>query len=443
MAAIGRFTGPYPMPKGAGGRVPPVTGGTLSPSSAAPKPRGFTIPAFPRGGFRDRLNAKLMNKLGKDLATGYGAAYYGMYRALSNTNPYKTVGWSRTADAFLNNFDLAAYFDMGPSGFEDTNDGGEWSKQNVGSPGWIPHGWTVCAGPDCDPPGTKMWGYVAASFSCPFTPGSCPPGQAWPVTEDAVNPRPYPERPDEWFSNAAPHILMVGVRTSGPPNRYTLIKSFTRMGWTSPPAEMPEYKLGTLTLPQEDFWPQADAALQERTMTYGRNQVGFGLKPYQVGVHQTVLTSGGTGSTGGGVHNITPPPKGTKEHKFDYSTGPLGDAYGFLTEVKDVADCIDGATKAWRRTNDHKGHASNHRKKLISPCHKMPLAQKIKCLVDNANRGNTDWAAAVKCIMLNNLEDEAIGRASRAASRGLNSYAHQLGDPSPHYGLGGFARRMR
>jgi len=114
-----------------------------------------------------------------------------------------------------------------------------------------------------------------------------------------------------------------------------------------------------------------------------------------------------------------------------------------LTEVKDVADCLEKNTKR-RGDSKRRTPQRNSQRPANRPCWGLPLAEKVKCLAENAYRGNLDIAGALACIAANDLQDKVIGKLSGTANRNLNQSPY-----NPRRGLGiglgagGYSTRMR
>lgn len=94
----------------------------------------------------------------------------------------------------------------------------------------------------------------------------------------------------------------------------------------------------------------------------------------------------------------TPPKPGEKEQKLDLWGQWIGDLYGKLTEIRDV---VNAFTDALPRHLQYRGGLGD----MISNLY--------------ANWEHIDWAEAIKNLIENEIQDQAIGRANRAASKSL------------------------
>lgn len=190
------------------------------------------------------------------------------------------------------------------------------------------------------------------------------------------------------------------------------------------------YKVGRVALPlnspQDVRQMQPQPTGQARTMTSARY-----ITP---SMDITVPSDRPPWKDPGGGHVNMPPPKGTSEEKpYDNTGRSVKDVYGALTEMKDFADCASKNTT--RKNRDGK---------TIHPCHGMPLAQKLKCLAENAVRGNLDVGGFLECVAQNELTDALIGKISRRTSRNFSRSPYNPRRTSPiGWGVGGFSSRMR
>lgn len=140
------------------------------------------------------------------------------------------------------------------------------------------------------------------------------------------------------------------------------------------------------------------------------------VPPYGVPARTVTLTApGGAGvppavTYGNGVHNNLPPGPGKKEHKIDLYGAPgsltrkLGNLGGSLSELKDFINAV----------SDSIGTGYSPRaglREVKNPCKGLPLHEKISCVVQNA--GHINWRLAIHNLAVNELQDRAIGMASK------------------------------
>lgn len=109
-----------------------------------------------------------------------------------------------------------------------------------------------------------------------------------------------------------------------------------------------------------------------------------------------------------------PPETGVRERKFRLGKGgPIGDAFGAITEALDALDCAVKAAKAGLKAKGKKpaGHGR-------SRYHTKGVYNATKFVYNNFDVGDPHTIAEfIKCVALSNLSDLAIGKANSAAGK--------------------------
>ena len=102
-------------------------------------------------------------------------------------------------------------------------------------------------------------------------------------------------------------------------------------------------------------------------------------------------------------HKYRTPPRLTKEKKATVEFGPggAGRAYGLVTESKDAIKCVWGSLPAKVRSRRGKGNRT------------------LPNMMDDIweNWDEIDVAKAIQCLVMNEVQDRAMGRASRLGQK--------------------------
>lgn len=289
--------------------------------------------------------------------------------------------------------------------------------------GWqIPAGWIQCPTPDCvDVWGAPDYGIWASASTCSAQ-APCPGGQAggsWNTTRRV------------WGDEHPTRRLVLGyVHTSGNHTdasfRGTIVCQFVRPADLTVP--MPEFKVGTVFLPEQFEYPWAEPNAQYQP------EIAYGGKP-KVGAATGIRSAAkpgvefAPGGAAGGVpivHLPVPPLPGDKERKEPpFAYGFPGKLYGALTEAGDAARCYVEAKggdpkglgtrgafrEAWRLANDPDAPAMDHR-------------------------------AFMRCITLASAGDAAVGALKGGAARAMNKSPVTSKRPGGYRG-GSWGTRMR
>lgn len=141
---------------------------------------------------------------------------------------------------------------------------------------------------------------------------------------------------------------------------------------------------------------------------------------------------------GTGYH--VPPPDGARpRRKFRMGKGGVvGEAYGALTELKDLMDCMKKSINnksSGLHGKTGKGSGSTRVKYAPKPHGENPYDE-FRYIVNNAER--MDPLAFVKCFAQKELGDQVIGRANRAAANAVVGTGYWVSPRGPS--ISGFAR---
>lgn len=123
---------------------------------------------------------------------------------------------------------------------------------------------------------------------------------------------------------------------------------------------------------------------------------------------------------------VRPPKTKTKEVKLVIRDPALAKLYGSITEIGDLLGCV--------KQNMRKGSKGDLAMRKAKGVHEKALAWFY-------NMADVDYAGLTKCVVLNEIQDRAIGSLNMYANRAVvNSglYRSPVG-----IGRGGFAQRMR
>lgn len=353
---VNYFQGPYTMPKGASGRVPPTSGGTIAPAGPG-VPRG----ALGRGPYStaERRFAGQLGRFQKALQQ-----YGGAYAALANLDPAESRRAARRADAFLTQYN-------GPwerSWWEQ-----QWAKFNaVGVPpgySFSEAGWTNAL--SCAPDGSRPYytggvypppsGWAAATPSIASCQFACQVNMAQGVTIPAG-------ATSVWLSKSnLPYPAGGGNRTYEKWTRGTA--STQAIPWST----------GTVVLPEENPWEFPWPATQMETAYGPKVGAAVGLRPYQVPVAAAleVPSKGPPNRPPNPPPHNRVPPKGEKEDKRKANYGTAGWAYGMVTEFQDFLGCamksIHGAGRP------PKGSPIKQSEWVAANWRKMDIGEFIEC----------------------------------------------------------------
>lgn len=112
-----------------------------------------------------------------------------------------------------------------------------------------------------------------------------------------------------------------------------------------------------------------------------------------------------------------PPPKGTKEQKWKVGKGgPIGDAFGHVTEALDALDC------AFKAAGGH-GQAS--------------VQNKTAFVLEHFDITDPHTVAQmIKCMALNQVTDTLVGKANSSASKAWAKAHEKMGVKGPPRGVG-------
>jgi len=415
-SSMERFTGPYTMPKGAGGRVPPVSGsGQLSPPGGAMPPRGgLNFPA------RGNPNAGWWgagSRAARDLSK-----YGGGYAALANLDPAATRHAARQLDAYLSQFMPDWYWGFqGDSDWFKTATTAEQQRPRYTFPaGWI----TNC----------QVLGNPAKISGVGFNPYTGhPPAVINTCSVGTIGAQNAP-----YGTSVPPEAIQVQECESN--NPFPSTDGFPFAIHTKVNGDlMPVFSPGTgvIVLPMDDpfSYPQGQTQMQPSPEGRTSNRVVVGLRPYEVeAASVTIPGKGPPVKNPDDVHLNVPPGRGEREEKHIDNRGKsIGDVYGAFTEADDVAKCVlkSVGKKDW----------GSLRKQGFNPYGKP---QRAAMAAAAAVQGKVDWKAALTCVALNNAQDEVVGRLSRAGSRRLQHSEYSPRRTSPvGWGVGGFSTRMR
>lgn len=130
-------------------------------------------------------------------------------------------------------------------------------------------------------------------------------------------------------------------------------------------------------------------------------------------------------------HAPAPPPPGEKEKKFQLGKGgAVGDAFGFVTEVEDAADCLIDAIY---NNKPHAGHLT-----------KSPFG-KAQFIAKNFDLSNSQMVEdAISCMIKNEIGDKIIGKLNQAAGKAFGKASGAPRGPGIKRGPGfGVPTRMR
>lgn len=322
-----------------------------------------------------------------------------LLRATSRVSP-----WLQVADVFLEGM-FGWYKHEGPVAWD----------------GYLPSGWCVAQSmPTCQPSvGPRKtsaplqgWGKVIFK-ACPARVCTYDHyGHAFPIvfTADRFNDWQYRCGPRQ----DAPDLGWSGL-TFGVPASSTL------------PARVPYVGPTVRTLAAPVPVPPRAVA---RERTYGPGRVFDRRRGYEVPATTVVVGPDGV-HRGPPSHSVLPPAAGEKEDKFKFPMHTaLQRAFGSLTELSDAINCM--AKNISYKTKSGKQYF---------PCaHKARLQDRIACVL--ANLGGLDKKELAKCLVLNELQDQTIGRLASGANR--HFFKSGYAPKSPHgLGFGGFSQRMR
>lgn len=394
---MANFQGPYQMPKGASGRVPPVGGGTIANSGVNPPAGGWPrgrAPAWP--GYGAALN-RARGSIGN----------FGSFAAwLANVDPGRSRHAARAWNAYLSQFLPGWYYRDGWWNYSG------WSRQKQPgvSPGWyVPSPWCRWA------PGAPWCSQVYEAWGAVLQAGEDP--SCANVDSCSAAGLPYAMPIDNTLVPYSPFnitVISVGELIGVDWGQRNGAFACPPTPFGSHPTEVPQYRTGAIVLPQPEGEPEPSYYSETQYQT--QTQTSVGLKgSYQVAARTVAFTyhspapgeqAGGSGgvSDGGGVHNQLPPPPGTKERKVKANYGAAGAAYGFVTEVQDMSDCLVKALKA----GGAKGRAPG---RWDLPGRAMWIAKNSGFLDDKA------MGAFIECVATQEVGDSLMGAASRGIDR--------------------------
>lgn len=423
-----RFTGPYSMPKGSTGRVPATSGGRVPP----PYGPGATPMGTPNrgwrwfqtsGSYRQKAAARFFHGASQEAMrrAGYG------YMMLASMDPAQTQRASRRWDAFFTQF----------------------------MPAWTYRDWWFDEWGTVNGNGLPLYNFnsqVSLFCTCfnqpcnPALPRTIPPGLGNNLTQHKIKIGGDPTCGASLHTGVTQLYgtpIVAGVGTIiigeqwgepafGPPSPFghtirTWIKTGAAVTYTVVPA----------TRTQPLHWPMEQVQMQplRDPDALPRTRVLKGYQSYAMSM--TITGNGPPVNNPDDVHNELPPSRGEREEKHIDDTGrSIKQVYGGLTEIDDFNKCVLENLKG-SRTRQLSGTRRDNFKAST------PWAR-AKQALSEALDGNVNWPAALECMAIENLKDEAIGRTNRAASRRLQNSPYSPRRTSPiGWGSGGFSVRMR
>lgn len=165
-------------------------------------------------------------------------------------------------------------------------------------------------------------------------------------------------------------------------------------------------------------------AAQERVRQYPKPEV----ESEPMGVTSIRLTPRGPVKV---PTTFKPPLPGNEEWKVRFMYGPIGDVYGWLTEIGDGMDCLIRAIQEGMPTVNAGG------RKRPKPYAGKTMQDKAAYIVQY--RRFIDWNHFIDCMVISKIKDRMIGRFSRAASQAATRNPYWKRPVGP--GAGGWGTR--
>lgn len=424
-----RFVGPYSMPRGASGRVPPTSGGTLSPADTPRK--GFT---YPKSGYPSRVPGGWRYWGGgyrapRDLGR-YGSGWaYGM-AALANIDPSKSRSAARAANAAI-----AQWLPWQTGPLEDPFAGwgvGIIDDSLVDFPYQLDGSWTITC--NFDPAVAHPFEPIRKLGVTPAPPGYPAIASAFCDVSSVGNSNFPWGSTIPGGSGASRIIVLTQSSTAAAGNRNG--RPYFRATHPSSPAAAPiPYTPGKVILPVADPMTevQMEAHPQGRTSNKVRLMTGYQTAAMTV----TIPGRGPPTKNPDDVHNRVPPgPKEREEKPMDKTGRSVKEVYGAMTEIGDALDCMQ---KSMKKGSGYKQFGNVKR---------VPVNQRLDLkalrMAQAAASGQIDWGKFVECMAVNDFKDRVIGGLGGGAARQLNRspYAPK-GRAYRGYGVGGGSTRMR
>ena len=252
---------------------------------------------------------------------------------------------------------------------------------------------------------TGDWQFATGAGS--LGPGICAGGQC-------VNVPLFQTWADVQALATAPRTIVYGEKQS-------VFTDNPRMVWWRPAGTIawPKPMIGTIVLPQTQHLPD----------TLAPPEAAVSEKAYSLSAAATKAAAQVDGRSpprtpSPGVNR--PPEPGDKEEKWYMKGGPLGDAWGMLTEGMDAADCLE---KAVRATGARRKKGENGR------------TGQMRFLYRSMKQGHGDPGVFAACMAMEHAQDKVVGKVNKAASKaaGENPYYRRPVGP----GFGGWGQRMR
>lgn len=401
---VARFTGPYQLPKQAGGRVPPVRGGSATSAGSPIPKRDYK---FSRGSVLNKMMFRAMRQLVNKAA--------GPYIALAQIDPNVSRARAQAINNLLSAYMPAWYYRPAWYNLDGWKTG--WAKvtrrdPNNNSPVWNvpgnPQGISYCNWPGggaraidkCTPDLVSAFGNCLVGTPPPPVFGDGSTVVLWHIitAQDGIG-------------LVGQYCGVIRVGYASPANPYA---PYLSPGYTGPfPQALLPFKVTrTMPVPLADPWDDPWVA-SPGEMSYGDPMPFRGpqrLKPYQVPA--TTYTFGPKGPSkppSQPPHNRLPPGPRVKEKKFRLGnklSDAVGDLAGALSEQKDF-------TKALADAIPH------------HPCRGMSLPDMTACVYKNM--GKIQWSQALLNLIMNEIQDQAIGRMAGATTRNFGQKGLLIG----------------